>query len=91
MAEISMDLISGHYDPTLLKYRPLKLGINPTQITAVKLLGKYTIHYQQERSLTRGSVLKLKGITSKFQRFTGDILAHKVTDSVAKNIGIAMA
>jgi integrase len=86
MAEILMDLVSGHYDPTLLKYRPRKLGPNPTEITAVELLGKYTIYYQQERSLTRGSVLKLKGITSKFQRFTGDILAHKVTDSVAKNI-----
>ena len=37
MAEISMDLISGHYDPTLLKYKPRKLGANPTEISAVEL------------------------------------------------------
>jgi hypothetical protein len=36
MAEIKIDLESGHYDETLLKYKPRKLGANPTEISAVE-------------------------------------------------------
>lgn len=83
MAEIKIDLESGYYDPTLLKYRPRKLGANPTQISAVQLFEKYLTHYQQQRSLTPGSVVKLNGIASKLQLFLDDIPANKVTESVA--------
>ncbi len=83
MAEIKIDLESGYYDPTLLKYRPRKLGANPTEISAVQLFEKYLTHYQQQRSLTPGSVVKLNGIASKLQLFLGDIPANKVTESVA--------
>ena len=86
MAEISMDLISGHYDPTLLKYKPRKLGANPTEISAVELFGRYLTYYKQARSLTHGSEVKLTGIASKLQGFVGNLPANKVTDAVAKNV-----
>jgi integrase len=86
MAEISMDLISGHYDLTLLKYKPRKLGTNPTEISAVELFQRYLTQYKQARSLTRGSEVKLTGIASKLKGFVGDLTARKVTDAVAKNV-----
>jgi integrase len=86
MAEISMDLISGHYDPTLLKYKPRKLGTNPTEISAVELFKRHLTNYKQARSLTHCSEVKLNGIASKLQGFVGDLAASKVTDAVAKTV-----
>ena len=44
MADIKIDLESGHYDETLLRYKPRVLGANPTEISAVDLFGKYVIY-----------------------------------------------
>ena len=46
-SEIAMDLISGYYDSTLLKYKPRKLGRNPTEVSAVALFQK--INFQKSR------------------------------------------
>jgi Arm DNA-binding domain len=53
MAEIKIDLESGYYDPTLLKYRPRKLGANPTELTAVELFEKYTSFVAKEAASTQ--------------------------------------
>jgi integrase len=47
MADIKIDLESGHYDETLLRYKPRTLGANPTEISAVDLFGRYIIHYKK--------------------------------------------
>ena len=56
-----MDMVSGHYDPTWLKYKPRKLGRNPTEISAVKLFQKYTEHRLKERELSHSSKVRLTG------------------------------
>ena len=86
MAEISMDMVSGHYDPTLLKYKPRKLGRNPTEISAVKLFQKYTEHRLKERELSHSSKVRLKGIASKLSQFLDGKPAEKVTEAVAKDM-----
>jgi integrase len=86
IAQIEKDIAYGNFDTTLLRYKPRKMGKNPTAITAVELFEKYIPHYQQERGLSHGSGLKLEAIASKLNHLLGDKPAEKVTESVAKDI-----
>jgi integrase len=56
MADIKIDLASGYYDQTLLKYRPRKLGTNPTEITAVELFEKYSAFTIKDKGLAPRSI-----------------------------------
>jgi integrase len=85
IAEIEMDLISGHYDRTLIKYKPRKLGKNPTEISAVELFEKYAAAVTKDRELSHSSTIRFKGIASKLSYFLRDLPAQKVTESIAKN------
>ncbi len=85
MSEISMDLISGHYDPTRLKYRSRKLGANPTELTAVELFEKYTAFIIKDKGLAPGSMHRYKAIASKLRECLMDKPAHQVSESIAKN------
>jgi integrase len=85
MAEINIDLESGYYDPTLLKYRPRKLGANPTELTAVELFEKYTSFVAKDKGLAPGSMHRYKEIASKLRECLMDKPAHQVSESVAKN------
>ena len=84
LATIEKDILSGHFDPTLLKYKPRKSGKNPTEITAVELFEKYIGHRQKEGSLSHSSIGRLKAIASKLKQLLGDKLAEKVTTATAK-------
>ena len=84
-AAIEMDIISGHYDQTLLKYKPRKLGANPSEITAVALFEKYAAAMIRDKDLAPGSMHRYKAIASKLRECLRDKLAHQVNDSIAKN------
>lgn len=84
--QIEKEIAAGCYDPTLLRYKPQKLGRNPTQITAVELFEKYAAHRHQERGLSHSSKVRFKAIASKLSQFLGDRAASKVTDSVARDV-----
>lgn len=86
MAEIKVDLISGHYDETLLKYRPRKFGANPTEISAVELFEKYFAYYRKEKSDVPGTLIRLKAVASKLKQFLGDRRAESVNSSIAKDV-----
>jgi hypothetical protein len=49
--EIQLDIDAGYFDRTLLKYKPPKLGENPTAVTAVELFQKYIEHQQGEGAI----------------------------------------
>jgi integrase len=85
LAIIKTDIQAGYFDPTLLKYKPRKLGSNPTEITAVKLFEKYTAAMAQDKGLSPGSMHRYKAISSKVRKCLGDKLADRVTDTIAKN------
>lgn len=84
-SQIEMDVIAGYFDPTLLKYRPRKLGTNPTEITAVELFEKYTAAMSSDKGLSPGSMHRYKAIASKLRECLGEKLADRVTDTIAKN------
>ena len=86
MGEIEKDLAAGYYDPTLLKYRPRKLGTNPTEISAVHLFEKYLAYYKKEKSDVPGTLVRLHAIASKLNQFLGDRRAEDVNSSMAKDV-----
>jgi len=75
----------SHYDQTLLKYKPRKLGANPSEITAVALFEKYAAAMLSDKDLAPGSMHRYKASASKLRECLRDKLAHQVNDSIAKN------
>ena len=51
-----MDMVSGHYDPTLEKYRPRTTGKNPTEITTVELFDRFTQYQLKHKGLSQDSI-----------------------------------
>ncbi|AFY95475.1 tyrosine-type recombinase/integrase [Chamaesiphon minutus] len=83
IAQIEKDIAYGNFDTSLLRYKPRKLGKNPTAITAVELVQKYIAHRRD--SLSNGSIVRLQAMASKLTQLLGDKPAEKVTESVAKD------
>lgn len=83
--EIERDIFSGHYDPTLLKYKLRKFSTNASEITAVALFEKYAAAMVRDKDLAPGSLHRYKAIASKLRECLGDKLAHQVNDSIARN------
>jgi integrase len=83
IAQIEKDIAYGNFDTTLLRYKPRKMGRNPTAITAVELFQKYTDDRKQ--SLSNGSIVRLRAMASKLEKLLGDKPAEKITESVAKD------
>jgi integrase len=85
IAQIEKDIAYGNFDTTLLRYKPRKLGKNPTEITAVELFGKYIDYRRKEGLLSHSSIGRLEAIASKLKQLLGDKLAEKVTTATAKD------
>jgi integrase len=85
MAQIEKDIAYGNFDSTLLRYKPRKLGRNPTAISAVELFQKYTDYRLKDRELSHSSIVRFKGIVSKLSQLLGDKPADRVTESVARD------
>jgi integrase len=86
IAQIEKDIAYGNFDTTLLRYKPRKMGKNPTAITGVELFEKYIEYRRGEGLVSRGSILRLEAIGSKLGKLLRDKPAEKVTESVAKDV-----
>jgi integrase len=85
LAAIEKDILSGHFDPTLLKYKPRKSGKNPTVITAAELFDKYAADRLKNWDLSHSSEVRFRSISSKLTQLLGDKPAEKVTTDIAAN------
>jgi integrase len=86
IARIKTDVGAGYFDPTLLRYKPQKLGAKPTSITAVELFSKYFsfVRRDRENGLAPGSIGRYKAIILKLETCLGKMPAAHVTETVAK-------
>jgi integrase len=93
IGRIKVDIGAGYFDLTLLKYKPQKLGANPTSITAVELFRKYFAFIQRDRDngLAPGSIGRYKAIVLKLEICLGIMPAAHVTEAVAKKAVKVMA
>ena len=53
---IESDSKHGYYDATLLKYRPLTIGKNASEITTVELFDRFTQHQFKHQGLAKSSI-----------------------------------
>jgi integrase len=53
---IKNDTKHGYYDATLLKYRPLTIGKNASEITTVELFDRFTQHQFKHEGLSKASI-----------------------------------
>jgi integrase len=86
IGRIKVDAGAGYFDPTLLKYKPQRLGAKPTSITAVELFRKYFafVHKDKDNGLAPGSVGRYKAIVLKLETCLGTTPAAHLTEAVAK-------
>jgi integrase len=81
--QIELDHQTGHYDATLLKYRPRTLGKNAAEISASELFAKFTQYQTKEKGLKPSTVkAKYRAIERQLKEYL-DLPAHSITKQVA--------
>jgi integrase len=69
-AEIELDWQTGHYDPTVLKYRPRSIGKNASEIFAPELFQKFSDYQLKHTKISEAS------IESHYQPIVGMLKKH---------------
>jgi integrase len=83
--QIETDLTAGHYDETLLRYKPRKLGRAATELSVPELFGKWTQYIYKEKGLSPRSIeARYKPLESALRKYL-DIPAEQVTETKARN------
>jgi integrase len=81
---IELDMASGHFDATLLKYRPQVVGSNPSALSCPDLFKHFTEYQFKKKGLASGSVRRYQPIQSCLEQRL-NIPAHQVGERLAGN------
>jgi integrase len=81
-AQIELDIAANYFDPTLMKYKPRRLGRSATELSARELFDRYVAAIAHEKNLANGSLRRYQGIKSHVRK-TLDIPSVSVSDRVA--------
>lgn len=79
-AQIELDISAGYFDPTLLKYKPRKLGKAATELSVVELFERYAQAMKRDKTLTRNGFQKYTALISHMKTFFNDVGAESVGD-----------
>jgi integrase len=66
---IEQDIATGHFDPTLLAYKPRKLGKTRTELSCPELFQAYTQAMSKEKGLSPGALCKYEAVLSHLEKF----------------------
>jgi integrase len=83
-SRIELDMVSGQFDPTMIKYRPQLIGSNATDISVPELFRRFTEHQFKTKGLAPGSRRRYEPIQSCLERRL-NVPAHQVGDRHAGN------
>ncbi len=83
-AIIEGDILSGNYDPTLLKYKP-RTGKRGTVVSAVDLWQHYTQAMQTDKGLSASAMGRYRSIGNHLEATLGSLKAESVTEAKAKD------
>jgi integrase len=89
VSRIELDMVSGQFDPTLIKYRPQMVGSNATDISVPELFKKFTEYKFQHKGLAPGSKRRYEPIQSCLVRRL-NVPAHQVSDRTAGNYAVLL-
>lgn len=84
-AQIESDILSGHFDATLLKYKPHG-GKQGTIISAVELWRRYTDWAAKERNLSKGTLGRYKALNGHLERVLGSCKCDAVSEARAHDV-----
>ncbi|AFY61802.1 tyrosine-type recombinase/integrase [Synechococcus sp. PCC 6312] len=82
---IEQDMATGHFDPTLLAYKPRKLGKTRTELSCPELFQAFTQAMSKEKGLSPGSLCRYQGVLAHLKRSL-NIEAHAVSQQRAGNL-----
>jgi integrase len=88
-SRIELDMVSGQFDPTLLKYRPNAVGSNPAGVSCPELFEQYVKAIAKEKALHPGSLRRYQGCTSHVRKSLS-VPAHQVTEATAGNFAAVL-
>jgi integrase len=77
--QIELDILSGNYDRTLLKYRPRTLGKTATEVSTVDLFQRFTQQRFKDHDLAPGSRSRYVCVQKYLERHLS-VMAHTVGD-----------
>jgi integrase len=83
-AQVEQDLLTGNFDPTLVKYRPQTLGKNATEVSAPDLFSKFTFYKFKEHDLAPRSRNRYECIQKYLERHL-NVKAHSVGDRASED------
>jgi integrase len=66
--QIQADMAAGHFDPTLLRYKPRLLGRNHTEVNCPELFSRFTQAMQREKGLSAGSLRRYTCLQSHINK-----------------------
>lgn len=81
-SRIELDMVSGQFDPTLLKYRPNAVGSNPAGVSCPELFERFTQHRFKDYGLAPGSRSRYTCIQN-YLLARLDVPAHQIGDRTA--------
>ncbi len=81
-SRIELDMVSGQFDPTLLKYRPNAVGSNPAGVSCPELFERFTQHRFKDYGLAPGSRSRYTCIENYLSARL-DVPAHQVNARTA--------
>lgn len=88
-SRIELDMASGHFDPTLLKYRPNAVGSNPAGVSCPDLFEQYVKAIAKDKNLHPGSLRRYQGCTSHVRKSLC-VQAHQVNETMAGNFAAVL-
>jgi integrase len=76
--KIQLDMVSGQFDCTMLKYRPNAVGSNPAGVSCPDLFERFTQAIAKDKGLCPGSLRRYQGCISHVRKSLS-VQAHQVT------------
>jgi integrase len=89
-SRIELDMVSGQFDPTLVKYRPQSVGSNPVGVSCGELFCRFT-EARKSEGLSDGAIEKYKAVQANLERYRlKDIEVIALSDRMAGNFVAAL-
>jgi integrase len=88
-SRIELDMVSGQFDPTMVKYRPQLVGSNSIGVSCTELFHKFT-EARKAEGLSNGALEKYKAVEANLGRYLEDVEVSALSDRAAGNFVAAL-
>jgi integrase len=83
-SRIELDMVSGQFDPTMVKYRPQAVGSNSVGVSCAELFHRF-MEGRKTEGLSNGAIEKYKAVEANLERYLKDVEVAALSDRAAGN------